>query len=77
MINPTIGVEIGQSYTFVQADISNWMHPMGFAYFPDGAHDDKDELEPANNADGLDLELRRRFLLSHSSLLSRRRIPGR
>ena len=80
MINPTIGMEMGTSYTFVQSDISNWMHPMvslfgthtirriirilthtlrsfhlplelpppqqGFAYFPDGAHDDKDELEP-------------------------------
>jgi hypothetical protein len=22
------------------------MHPLGFAYYPDGAHDDKDELEP-------------------------------
>jgi hypothetical protein len=22
------------------------MHPLGFAYFPDGAHDDKNELEP-------------------------------
>jgi len=46
MISPTIGVEIGETYTFVQEDISNWMHPMGFAYFPDGAHDGKDELEP-------------------------------
>jgi hypothetical protein len=30
----------------VQEDRSNWYHPLGFAYFPDGAHDDKDELEP-------------------------------
>jgi len=28
MISPTIGMEIGTSYTFVQSDISNWMHPM-------------------------------------------------
>jgi hypothetical protein len=46
MVNPTIGMEVGVTYTFVQQDISNWFHPMGFAYFPDGAHDDKDELEP-------------------------------
>lgn len=46
MQNPTIGMEIGQTYTFVQQDTSNWYHPMGFAYFPDGAHDEKDELEP-------------------------------
>jgi hypothetical protein len=25
---------------------SNWYHPLGFAYFPDGAHDGVDELEP-------------------------------
>jgi hypothetical protein len=46
VMNPTIGIEVGQTYTFIQADRSNWYHPMGFAYFPDGAHDDKDELEP-------------------------------
>jgi hypothetical protein len=45
--NPTIGIEVGQTYMFDQADRSNWFHPMGFAYFPDGAHDDKAELEPA------------------------------
>lgn len=22
------------------------MHPLGFSYYPDGAHNDKDELEP-------------------------------
>lgn len=26
------------------------MHPLGFAYYPDGAHDNKDELEPIINA---------------------------
>ena len=46
MVSPTIGMEIGETYSFVQEDVSNWMHPLGFAYFPDGAHDDKDELEP-------------------------------
>jgi hypothetical protein len=30
----------------LQEDRSNYYHPLGFAYFPDGAHDDQDELEP-------------------------------
>jgi hypothetical protein len=30
-----------------QADRSNYYHPLGFAYFADGAHDDKNELEPS------------------------------
>jgi hypothetical protein len=45
-VNPTIGMEIGQTYKFVQADPTNYYHPLGFAYFPDGAHDGVDELEP-------------------------------
>ena len=39
-------MEYGVTYHFLQKDLSNWYHPMGFAYFPDGAHDEKDELEP-------------------------------
>lgn len=46
MTNPTIGLEIGQTYTFNQEDVSNFYHPLGFAYFPDGAHASKPELEP-------------------------------
>ena len=46
MTNPTLGLELGETYLFVQRDRSNWFHPMGFSYFPDGAHADKDELEP-------------------------------
>ncbi|CAB9517399.1 expressed unknown protein [Seminavis robusta] len=46
VVNPTIGMEVGETYTFVQADRSNYFHPMGFSYFPDGAHDGVDELEP-------------------------------
>mmetsp|Transcript_7741 Transcript_7741/g.22749 ORF Transcript_7741/g.22749 Transcript_7741/m.22749 type:complete len:451 (-) Transcript_7741:277-1629(-) len=45
-INPTLGMEVGKTYRFVQADRSNYYHPLGFAYFPDGAHADVDELEP-------------------------------
>jgi hypothetical protein len=46
-VNPTIGIELGQSYKFIQQDRSNWYHPLGFAYFPDGAHANQDELEPS------------------------------
>ena len=45
-INPTLGMEIGKSYRFIQADKSNYYHPLGFAYFADGAHAEVDELEP-------------------------------
>jgi len=30
----------------VPTDRSNYMHPLGFAYFPDGDHVGKNELEP-------------------------------
>jgi hypothetical protein len=42
---PVIGVEIGTSAKFVQDDITNWYHPLGFAYFVDGAHVGKEEVE--------------------------------
>jgi len=54
MTNPTIGLEVGETYTFVQEDRSNYYHPLGFAYFPDGAHDGKDELEPTISQTGSD-----------------------
>jgi hypothetical protein len=44
--NPTLGIEIGETYTFVQKYPSNWYHPMGFSYRADGAHADEPELEP-------------------------------
>lgn len=44
--NPTLGIQKGVSYIFDQADISNYMHPLGLAYYPDGAHREVDELEP-------------------------------
>jgi hypothetical protein len=46
MISPTIGMKIGETYTFSQAHRSNYYHPLGFSYFADGAHDEQDELEP-------------------------------
>jgi len=45
-VNPTIAMIVGKTYNFVQEDRSNYYHPVGFAYLPDGAHDGVDELEP-------------------------------
>jgi len=45
-VNPTLGIEKDVTYRFVQQDISNYYHPLGLAYYADGAHDDVDELEP-------------------------------
>lgn len=45
-VNPVIGLTRGVKYTFVQEDVSNWFHPLGFAYEPDGALADAPELEP-------------------------------
>jgi len=42
---PTIGLEIGKTYRFIQKELNNYYHPLGFAYFADGAHADKEELE--------------------------------
>jgi len=44
--NPTLGIEKGATYYFSQEDESNYYHPLGLAYYPDGAHDGVDELEP-------------------------------
>ena len=44
--SPTIGMRLGETYTFNQAHRTNYFHPIGFAYYADGAHDDVDELEP-------------------------------
>jgi hypothetical protein len=53
MVNPTIGLEIGETYTFVQTDRSNYMHPMGFAYYPNGNH--HDGLKPAATATSMQM----------------------
>ena len=44
--NPVIVMKRGVTYTFDQSDDSNWYHPLGWAYFVDGAHNEVDELEP-------------------------------
>mmetsp|Transcript_20472 Transcript_20472/g.38499 ORF Transcript_20472/g.38499 Transcript_20472/m.38499 type:complete len:317 (-) Transcript_20472:872-1822(-) len=38
-------MQAGVEYTFDQTDITNWLHPIGFAYYPDGALKNADELE--------------------------------
>jgi hypothetical protein len=45
-VNPTLGLEIGVTHTFLQTHDHNYYHPLGFAYFPDGDHAGLDELEP-------------------------------
>ncbi|KAL7426187.1 hypothetical protein ACHAXH_000256, partial [Discostella pseudostelligera] len=57
---PTITMEIGKTYRFVQKDISNYVHPLGFAYEPDGALADADEVDEeylAYQLDGEDIGL--------------------
>jgi len=44
-VAPTLKIKRGVEYTFIQKDVSNWGHPLGLAYYPDGAHDDVPELE--------------------------------
>eukprot|EP00092_Neocalanus_flemingeri_P012410 GFUD01013378.1.p1 GENE.GFUD01013378.1~~GFUD01013378.1.p1 ORF type:complete len:390 (-),score=85.04 GFUD01013378.1:12-1181(-) len=36
--SPVLAVKRGETYTLVQDNITNWMHPLGLAYYPDGAH---------------------------------------
>lgn len=48
---PVLTMEAGVEYTFIQEDLTNWNHPLGFAYFPDGAHNAVDELEPSLTPD--------------------------
>jgi Domain of unknown function (DUF305) len=45
-INPTIGLEFGQVYTFIQKDRSNFLHPIDFSYFPDAVHVGTELLDP-------------------------------
>ena len=34
--SPHLILAADQEYTFIQSHISNWNHPLGFAYYPDG-----------------------------------------
>lgn len=50
-VSPDITVNIGDTLVFDQRDITNYYHPLGFAFYPDGAHgatwggDERDEVE--------------------------------
>jgi len=44
-VAPTLKIQRGQEYTMVQNDATNWFHPLGLAYYPDGAHTGVPELE--------------------------------
>ena len=51
VINPTIGMYRDVVTEFMQSDVTNWFHPLGFAYDPDGLHKtidglDQRELDP-------------------------------
>ena len=37
-VSPKLLIKKGVTYTLLQKDKSNWMHPLGLAYYPDGAH---------------------------------------
>lgn len=37
-VSPKLKIKAGVTYTFDQSDISNWYHPVGFAYIAGGAH---------------------------------------
>merc|ERR1711933_539743 len=50
-VAPTLKIKRGVEYTFVQEDVSNWYHPLGLAYYPDGAHDGVPELEEPTPAE--------------------------
>ena len=41
---PDLEVQVGETYTFDQSDETNWYHPIGFAYYPDGAHGGRIEV---------------------------------
>ncbi|CAB9502771.1 expressed unknown protein [Seminavis robusta] len=45
-VNPTIGLEFGQVYTFIQKHKSNYWHPIDFSYFPDAHHVGAELLDP-------------------------------
>ena len=36
--SPVLELNVGETYFFDQTHHTNWMHPLGFAYFPDGHH---------------------------------------
>ena len=45
-INPTIGMEFNETYTFIQKDLTNYYHPVGFSYAAFGDQEIHAEVEP-------------------------------
>merc|ERR1711907_202433 len=50
-VAPTLKIKRGVENTFVQEDVLNWYHPLGLAYYPDGAHTGVPELEEPTPAE--------------------------
>lgn len=44
-IQPTLGMKFNTTYIFDQTNVTNWFHPLGFAYGPDGVYRANQELE--------------------------------
>jgi len=38
-VQPALTLELNKTYAISQANVTNWMHPIGLAFQPDGAHD--------------------------------------
>jgi hypothetical protein len=53
-VSPTLEVRVGQTLVLEQYDATNWYHPLGFAYFPDGAHGADWGGEEQPEVEGLD-----------------------
>eukprot|EP00961_Rhodomonas_salina_P152286 2049790-Rhodomonas_salina.1 len=58
-VRPVLQMEAGKHYKFDQGfttppSIANHMHPLGFAYYPDGSHKGKEELDPGVKPPGSD-----------------------
>merc|ERR1719171_2423418 len=48
-VQPTLTIDLNKEYWLDQSHITNWMHPIGLAYQPDGAHD---VLYPGTGGEG-------------------------
>lgn len=51
-IQPTLAMKANVQYVFDQSDETNWFHPLGFAYGPDGVYRDQEELEKVSTGGG-------------------------
>lgn len=49
-VQPTLGMIEGVTYIFDQSHPTNWFHPLGFAYGPDGVYANNTEMEKVEPA---------------------------